>query len=461
MHLAAQVVELDELRQRAVPRRRDLGSPLAELRRDVAVAEEGVELVLGRMRDDLAGLDVGDAVLGDREPPALRVLPQRDVVVLRAREVLEHVAVALVRHDTQVEAEAVVAHDGRLRVAARDHLGDPVPVAERSDQRGRVARRRDEVEVADGLAPAPHASGLRDGSRRRVGRELGDDAPDRRKRVPEKTPGLRLVADPRLERLQDLLLAARAHPGQVAQPALLGGALQAVERGDPELRPDPRSRLRADAGEPQELDDTGGHEAAPLGERVHLAVLHDLDDLVLDRLADPGELLCAPVERELGNRQRRLPDPAGGAAVCDDLERLLLEDLGEVGEELELIRELAVAGQRLRHPAMILRCPERSSACPTYNERENLEAMIDALGAFSTRPPTACSSSTTALRTAQVRSPTGSPASARGCRCCTDRRRRGSARRTSPVSGGRSPRAPSSSSRWTATSRTTRRTSRG
>jgi hypothetical protein len=85
-------------------------------------------------------------------------------------------------------------------------------------------------------------------------------------------------------------------------------------------------------------------------------------------------------ERELRDRDCGLADAPRRAAVRENLERLLVEDLGEVGEEIELVRKLAVAGQRLRHPAMIRRCLARSSACPTYNERENLEAMIEALG---------------------------------------------------------------------------------
>ena len=54
VHLAAEVAELDERRKLAVSRRRDLGRPLAELGRRRAVAEVRVELVLARVRDDLA-----------------------------------------------------------------------------------------------------------------------------------------------------------------------------------------------------------------------------------------------------------------------------------------------------------------------------------------------------------------------------------------------------------------------
>ena len=43
------------------------------------------------------------------KPAALRVLAQRDVVVLRAGEVLEQAAEALGRDDAEVEAEPLLA----------------------------------------------------------------------------------------------------------------------------------------------------------------------------------------------------------------------------------------------------------------------------------------------------------------------------------------------------------------
>ena len=75
VQLAAEVAELDELRQLALAAcGRDLVRPLAELRRDRAVAEVRIELVLGRVRHDLAGLDVRDAVLRDGHASPLCVL---------------------------------------------------------------------------------------------------------------------------------------------------------------------------------------------------------------------------------------------------------------------------------------------------------------------------------------------------------------------------------------------------
>src|SRR5207248_3300198 len=82
-----------------------------------------------------------------------------------------------------------------------------------------------------------------------------------------------------------------------AQLLRLGGCLQPVDRRDPELLPDPPRRLRAEPGEPHECRDLGGHLRLPLRQRVDLPVVDDLDDLRLDRLADPLQQLRLAAQR--------------------------------------------------------------------------------------------------------------------------------------------------------------------
>ena len=108
VHLPTQVAELYELRQRALAGHLELAAVLPQLGRDEAVAEEGVPELLVPKGLQLPRLDHGDAVLGDREPVALRLLAESHVVILRPGEVLEQVAVALRRDDPEVEAEALV-----------------------------------------------------------------------------------------------------------------------------------------------------------------------------------------------------------------------------------------------------------------------------------------------------------------------------------------------------------------
>ena len=95
---------------------------------------------------------------------------------------------------------------------------------------------------------------------------------------------------------------------------------------------------------------------------------------------------------------------------------------------------------------------------PTYDERENLERMIEALAAVREQPD-----ATGDVLVIDDSSPDGTgaladelAASGRGCTCCTGRARRASGGRISTASAGRSRATTTTCSRWTATSRTTR-----
>ena len=125
VQVAAHLSELDELRQLPAPRRLELAVVLAQLRRDRLIAEELVQRVLVLRAEDVAGLDGGDAVLGDGQPAPHRVLAHRHVVLLRAGEVLQQVPVRLRRDDAQVEAKPLGGDDGRLRVAVRRDVQHP------------------------------------------------------------------------------------------------------------------------------------------------------------------------------------------------------------------------------------------------------------------------------------------------------------------------------------------------
>ena len=63
VQVAAHVAEPDELRQRAIGRGRDLPVRLPQLGLDVGEPQPPIDLGLGRVAGDRAGLGVGDAVL--------------------------------------------------------------------------------------------------------------------------------------------------------------------------------------------------------------------------------------------------------------------------------------------------------------------------------------------------------------------------------------------------------------
>src|SRR5437762_7895189 len=82
VEVAAQVAQLYERRQLTLPRRFQLTEVLAQLRRDVLVAEELVDLLLAAGLEDLARLDVLYAGPGDGQPVPNGALAQGDDVVL-------------------------------------------------------------------------------------------------------------------------------------------------------------------------------------------------------------------------------------------------------------------------------------------------------------------------------------------------------------------------------------------
>ena len=104
----------------------------------------------------------------------------------------------------------------------------------------------------------------------------------------------------------------------------------------------------------------------------------------------------------------------------------------------------------------------RATIClPTYNERENLEPMVRALGeVLRDGDRVLVIDDASPDGTGELADRLAAELDVRRT-CCTASARRASGRRTSPASGARSPTAPSSCSRWTATSRTTRTTCRG
>ena len=167
--------------------------------------------------------------------------------------------------------------------------------------------------------------------------------------VAEQAPRLARVLRLHGQRLQDLLLALRPEFRERPQPLLLGRLLQLRERRHAELLPDPARGLRPEAGEAHELDDLLRNDGLAPGERAHLARLDHLDDLVLDRLPDPGEVLRLALERELRDGPAGFPDPRRGTAVGEHLECFLALELAQVGEQLELIRELVVPRQGRCH----------------------------------------------------------------------------------------------------------------
>ena len=223
-------------------------------------------------------------------------------MVLRAREVLEQVAVALGRHDPQVDPEAPGAVTTVAFVVPRattlEPTGSPTKCA---DQRRRVRGGGDQVEIAEALAPPPHAARFGDAiaagcarSSSTSSRTTGSPEPssprglaDRPRRPPAPAAPSPRSSAPNPEKSRSRRAsAALARPASVVIPS--SDQIRAAVFG-----PTPGSRMNA--RRPR-------HPLPPAGEGMHLAVLDHLHDLLLDRGADPRQLLRLARDRELGDR---------------------------------------------------------------------------------------------------------------------------------------------------------------
>jgi len=166
MEITAKLALLDERREVTGGRGVDLAVVLAELRRDVIESERLVHRALrlagDPASDALAGVgivDVGhveDAVLVHLQPRIECAIPDHDVVVAAAGEILKRTPPFLGGDDAEIDAQSVDA-EARFRRAGLDDL--TVELGELLDDRLAVVAGREQVDVADGGPPASERAG--------------------------------------------------------------------------------------------------------------------------------------------------------------------------------------------------------------------------------------------------------------------------------------------------------------
>ena len=184
----------------------------------------------------------------------MRAVAQRDVVRLRAGEVLHRGAEALARHEPQVGLEAAPEQHARLRVAVREDALDQLVAREGVHQRRRRAGGED-VEVAAGLAAAAQAADDVDLGRRaraRAARRRGRA----RSRAPRPSAGGRRDARRSSSALRMSASFFAPMPFMLADAGRRAPrASSSLERADAELAVEQRHGLRADALQVQQVED--------------------------------------------------------------------------------------------------------------------------------------------------------------------------------------------------------------
>ena len=290
-------------------------------------------------------------------------------MVLRAGEVLEQTAEVLRRHDPQVDPEPLLRDDGRLRVALRGDLEHPRQADEVVDQRAGLRRGGDHVEVAERLASAARAAGLGDLDRGRMLPQRRDDLADDGQADAEQPAALRLGPEALRERLEDPLLALRAEP---------------LERPDPLLPPRPARRpssvvtpssrqIRAAVFGPR--PGRRRNCRPPAGTSARRFSSADIDPVSASSTTFasivapiPGSSFAVPGERQLRDRRGRVADARRRPPVGEHAEALLAQDLGDVRQLVQRVRDVRVARQRGHPPIIGLFAkrrlpPRRSTSC--------------------------------------------------------------------------------------------------
>src|SRR6266545_262764 len=344
VQVAEHVPLLDETWERARLGSLKLAGALAQLGRDPG-QPDGLEHVLLALPRAPPPLAIEHAVLAELDSAVHRPRADGDVVRLAAGEVVEGRAERLRRQHAEVHLQPDAQPDGRLGRALREHGRDLGEIAERPHHRRGLRRGDEDVEVADGLLPAPHASGrlhrtdARDLPQLRADRVgVGDRAVQRHARG-----AARAVT---LDRLEDRLRAALAHSVQLRQSPGPAGLLERVDVGDPEHLPDGRDRLWTDPLDREQLDDPRRHARRELVAIRQRSPLEELADPGGDALADGGdggELALAP---ELRDRPWQRVDHLGGLPVGPHLVGVApgeLEQVGQLGEGLGDFRVLHCA----------------------------------------------------------------------------------------------------------------------
>ena len=188
-------------------------------------------------------------------------------------------------------------------------------VHKRLPERRRLAGGGDQVDVVAGLGSTPGRAGDLDRVAGGVGAKVVRELLGHRQHLGEQQPlGGRPVGE-LAQRRQHVLLGLRPEALELADPLLLGGGAQLLEARDAQLVVEAARRLRAHSGDHGHLDQGGRELPLQLRRGWDLAGVEQRHDLLLQRLADPGQLGRPAGAGQLLDRDGALPDHSGRLAV--------------------------------------------------------------------------------------------------------------------------------------------------
>ena len=263
---------------------------------------------------------------------------------------LQQVAKRLRRPDAKLDTHARLRHDGHARRSPREHVGHDRMGCERVQKALGIVGARSQVDVVNGLGAAPKPARHR--QRRGPGRfdEVGDDPLRDGERSADRYPLVDRCAGSQRRKLLDHLGDDRWADSHNPRQAPVGRDRgQGVQIGHAEGVPHGASTFGPESLQMRDRCETLGDLGAQALERGDLAGRGEFDDLVLQGLADVGQIDGAPSQGQFRHRLTGSPDPRGAPAVGQDpMAGLLTGDLEQVADQIEPIRDLAVGGEGLR-----------------------------------------------------------------------------------------------------------------
>ena len=291
MEVAAQIVARDQTGQRSGQRRRHLAAAFAQLGRDDRQAECGVEVGFFSewRRERIA------------EAAFVGQFAQRLSVSLRAAPGDEFAAPALGGDDAQLGAESAIERHANVALAALADLADQRQGRERVEERAGIGGDGEEIDVADGIGPAPQAACEGDTRHAALAQESQQLVGYRQRRADTVPTGIERELR---EAVAHRLLGPRAEPFRGGDLPGVCRFLQGIQRGHAEQFVEACGGLHADAGEIGEADHRGGDDLSQLIQRTEAAALGDLDDRAADPLADPLDRLQLRRAQPLRGRSR-------------------------------------------------------------------------------------------------------------------------------------------------------------
>src|SRR5271157_1331510 len=363
VHFTANVFDGNEAWQLVFRGRFDFAEILAQLGRNPVQLELAVDFFFRCTGHALVVVESKQAIFVERQTHLECALAQRDVVVLRAGEVLHGCAIRFRRQSADVHLHSTAQLEADLVVALGEYLLNAREAQNLLDERGapgvvNAARSGNEhVKIADGLATAAQRAGGRDLlDALDVLQVLGQFLRGAVGFVDQEASSNAAII---LDCLQDFLLALLAQPRQLAQLAFARQIFHPSDIAHLEGAPQQRAGLRAEPLDLQQLQHRWPVFLQQLLMNPKFAAAAQLLDVRRHAFANAGNLQqLLRIVQQGGDLLRNPFESLSGAAIGADAERVAAVDLHQVSGFVEDVGDGLIV--HAEHPSGIVTCTNRN-----------------------------------------------------------------------------------------------------